>query len=498
MAAILGVAAMTCAVTPVGTAFTYQGQLKQGGNLVNATADLDFRLWDAAVGGSFFGAVQHATNVTIANGLFTVDLDFGANSGGPNARWLEIQVRSPAGGGAFTTLTPRQRLQPTPLALYALNAAGLSLPFQATNQLDTYPFQVTANADDASAILGNAPNGTGIEGNGNKGVAGFGSTGVAGNGNFIGVYGSGPTAIYGESTELGVHGILLQSKGGSGVKGEVNGSIGITNGVYGLNPTPSGRGVFGYANATTSANSGVLGQSDSTSGVGVKGLATAATGTSYGGRFESASSTSGVGVYGLANNGVGVFGESSSVSGFGVVGQALATSGTNYGVYAVTNSTNGYAGYFLGRAYFRDNVGIGVTVPIFQLHLSTNSAAKPTSNTWTISSDRRLKKNINPIEQALDDLLALRGVTYQWIDPASQGDMAGTYTGMIAQDVEKVFPEWVSEDPDGYRHLTVIGFEGIVVEALRELRAEKDAQIAAQQVVIDELLRRVESLEQKN
>jgi hypothetical protein len=252
----------------------------------------------------------------------------------------------------------------------------------------------------------------------------------------------------------------------------------------------------------------VLGQSDSTFGVGVRGLATAATGTSYGGRFESASNTSGVGVYGLANNGIGVLGETSSASGFGVVGQALATSGTNYGVYAVTNSASGYAGYFLGRAYVRDNVGIGVPVPTFQLHLSTNSAAKPTSNTWTISSDRRLKKNINPIEHALDDLLALRGVTYQWIDPASQGDMAGTYTGMIAQDVQKIFPEWVSEDFNGYKHLTVIGFEGIVVEALRQLRAEKDAeisqlraerdsQIGRQAAMIDELLHRVEALEQK-
>jgi hypothetical protein len=122
-------------------------------------------------------------------------------------------------------------------------------------------------------------------------------------------------------------------------------------------------------------------------------------------------------------------------------------------------------------------VGIGTNNPTFQLHLSTNSAAKPTSNTWTIASDARLKKNVRTIEHALDDLLSLRGVTYRWIDPASQGSMDGTYTGMIAQEVEAVFPEWVSEDKNGYKHLTVIGFEGLTVEALRELREEKDAQI---------------------
>ncbi|MBZ0170972.1 MAG: hypothetical protein K8E66_01195, partial [Phycisphaerales bacterium] len=51
-------------------------------------------------------------------------------------------------------------------------------------------------------------------------------------------------------------------------------------------------------------------------------------------------------------------------------------------------------------------------------------------------------------------------------------------TGMIAQDVERVFPDWVGEDADGFKTLTVIGFEGLVVEAMRELREEKDAEIA--------------------
>jgi hypothetical protein len=194
------------------------------------------------------------------------------------------------------------------------------------------------------------------------------------------------------------------------------------------------------------------------------------------------------------NNTYGVWGQTLSSSGIGVLGQATTTSGTNYGVYGSTNSFQGFSGYFTGppgsTAYFSSRVGIGMTAPSYTLQLAQDSAAKPTSNTWSISSDVRLKKNIHTIEHALEDLMSLRGVTYQWIDPSSQGDMAGVYTGMIAQDVEKVFPEWIREDPNGYKVLTVIGFEGIVVEALRELRAEKDAQIAAQQDVIDELLRR--------
>ncbi len=141
------------------------------------------------------------------------------------------------------------------------------------------------------------------------------------------------------------------------------------------------------------------------------------------------------------------------------------------------------------------NVGIGTSNPSFQLHLSEDSAGKPTSNTWTISSDARLKKNVETIKNALDDLLALRGVTYQWIDPSTQGGMDGVYTGMIAQEVEPIFPEWVREDESGYKTLTVIGFEGLVVEALRELRSEKDAKIAELSARVQEALARNAELE---
>ena len=45
-------------------------------------------------------------------------------------------------------------------------------------------------------------------------------------------------------------------------------------------------------------------------------------------------------------------------------------------------------------------------------------------------------------------------------------------------EAERVFPDWVRVGPDGYKTLTVAGFEALTAEALRELRAEKDAQIA--------------------
>jgi len=184
----------------------------------------------------------------------------------------------------------------------------------------------------------------------------------------------------------------------------------------------------------------------------------------------------GIGVVGEHDgNGWGVYGvvHGGGSGGVGVLGRAFGQGIAVRGIAGVT----GYAGYFNGRTYVNGRLGVGVPEPDYDLHLQADSAAKPTSNTWTIDSDRRLKKNIRPIGNALNTLLALHGVTYQWKDPAAHGHMAGTYTGMIAQDVERVFPEWVREKADGYKTLTVIGFEGIVVEALRELRMEKDLEI---------------------
>jgi hypothetical protein len=104
----------------VGTVFTYQGLLRDGSGPVNATCDLQFKLWDAASGGAQVGGTILLEDVLLADGLFTARLDFGAAAFRGQARYLEVSVACPT-GSAFVPL-PRQELTGSPHALWALGA----------------------------------------------------------------------------------------------------------------------------------------------------------------------------------------------------------------------------------------------------------------------------------------------------------------------------------------------------------------------------------------
>ena len=94
--------------SPLTAAFTYQGRLKSSGIPYTGACDFQFGLWDALSGGTQVGVTQTVTNVGLADGYFTVLLDWGADKFFGEQRWLEIYVRCPAGSGAYTPLTPRQ------------------------------------------------------------------------------------------------------------------------------------------------------------------------------------------------------------------------------------------------------------------------------------------------------------------------------------------------------------------------------------------------------
>lgn len=102
-------------------------------------------------------------------------------------------------------------------------------------------------------------------------------------------------------------------------------------------------------------------------------------------------------------------------------------------------------------------VGIGNTTPSYQLQLSTDSAAKPSTNTWTISSDERLKENIvlADINRCVEIIRTVPLKHYRWKDEVYTQEQVKDRSklGWIAQDVEKVFPKAVSTHPFHYNQV---------------------------------------------
>jgi hypothetical protein len=88
-------------------------------------------------------------------------------------------------------------------------------------------------------------------------------------------------------------------------------------------------------------------------------------------------------------------------------------------------------------------------------------------------SDIRLKENIKPIESALDKVIKLQGVTFDWKESDSILDIKEDI-GFIAQDVQKVVPELVRENNNGMLSMRHQGITPILLEAIKELKAEID------------------------
>jgi hypothetical protein len=112
---------------------------------------------------------------------------------------------------------------------------------------------------------------------------------------------------------------------------------------------------------------------------------------------------------------------------------------------AASNIAFSTAGLERMRILSNGNVGIGTTTPSFQLQLSTDSAAKPTTSTWTVSSDQRIKLNIEDanVTTCYDTVKSLKLRRFEW-DPSWNSDVEDRHAvGFIAQEVKSYFPKSV-------------------------------------------------------
>jgi hypothetical protein len=555
-AAVLALVAGT-ATAQVGTAITYQAQIKDNGQPVNGLVDVRMTLFNAPIAGAQVGS-PITQSVNAANGLFTVAPDFGAAPFTNNQPlFMQVEVRSPAGVGAFNLLNNRVRLAPTPfsLATRGINAAangnvgiGTVNPIHmlhvfgqgdvATNQphlvLETTP---GSSFGPQVRLKHGGTNGSewlllsGGSSNGQVGAGNFGITRQGGNN----VFAATPAGNIGLGTNTPAQRLhvvgnsILGSVADSaiGFDSTANARLGVINKGTGLPVFASAVNqpiIFGQTNQTdVFANIPTASVTErmrisAAGNVGI-GVVNPTSRLHVAGATETTSLT----VNGIANigNGVNGLGTLSWQGNAGVNGTfpdiALRTQArpTDNFAFAAT-SADGLKGltvrangefmstadsHIFGQGVFPNTLISIVPPPAIPtaIVVSAGNVLKPGGGPWGNLSDARLKKNIAPLAHSLDTLLALHGVTFEYIDPTRPGAIEGTCTGFIAQDVEKVLPSWIGDSGDGYKVLNIKGFEAMTVEAIRDLRAEKDAQLnqlrAEKDAQIADLTSRLERLE---
>ncbi len=121
------------------------------------------------------------------------------------------------------------------------------------------------------------------------------------------------------------------------------------------------------------------------------------------------------------------------------------------------------------------NMGIG-TAPSATYRLYVSGSAYATI-VWQ-SSDANLKENIEPIASPLQKLRNVHGVSFTWKQEGNEnrGFPGGKHLGVVAQDIQKVFPEVVQDSPEGEKAVAYSELIPILIEAMKEQQNLIDAQ----------------------
>ena len=489
-AALVGCLVPAVADAQSATTFTYQGSLGSSGSSITGAADFRFRLYDAPVDGNQVGLQFGTLGTAVNKGVFTVLIDFGPVFASGAPLWLEIDVRSPAGSGAFTTLSPRQAITPAPLAQgivgVPLTPAGATALDQDQSQGNAggqsvwFPFQswqsftagstgtltkVQVNETSAANLMVNVYEGVGLGGQQ------IGHSAAPGNLGIVDVAFSNITLIAGQKYTL-----WFETNTASGALQTVTQQIPGAAGSYaGSTPVNWWFRTFMTPKAQIDAASAVAltvpwsGVQDVPPNVSAAPWGSVGSGIAYTG------------------GAVGI-GTSSPEGGLSVTAYKQSLSPQQPGVH-------------LGREVSPYNSSTGIEIvadaggsPVIDFSTLPTSAdfgarlrydsatdtlyldgANWCANAFCPSSSQ-LKENVAPITGALESISHLQGVQFDWKPGEVSKHNTAHDFGFIAEDVEKVFPEVVVKDKDGkvlgmdYARLT-----SVAVEAIKQLRGENDA-----------------------
>ena len=458
MAAAGTLTAFTSALgaTP-GTSFTYQGLLEESGAPITTAVDVRFTLYSDAGGASQVGSPQTVSSITPDDGVFSAPLDFGVAAFADNeARWMRVEV-SPAGAGTYDDLGI-QALEASP---FALNTRGITVDSAGNvgigvaapeEKLDVEGWvQVDSGIQHDNA----ASNFLRFLGNNDTHLSG---------GSFVRLQtGSADRVFINNSAVTVTNDLIANADVGIGTSSPLARLHAYRPGGNNDDPAavfevqncgnPCGQPAFTEAvrliNNNANGRVGIAFSIDGSPDV-------TSTPNLYIGTRE-----------GVNNNSFGVY---SNVA--GTLTERFYVAGSDGGMRL------GDGPHRIGGAVGFSNVMLNLSAENatfdYALNITGADAGKPGGGSWASTSDARLKKNVHGLQGSLDTLLKLRGVNYEYKDPEAIGELDGVRTGFIAQEVEQILPDWVWTAQDGYKRVTIRGFEALAVEAMRELKAEND------------------------
>jgi Chaperone of endosialidase len=518
-------AGATSSALAQGTAFSYQGRLQDSGANANGNYDFQFTLWDASSGGTQqpqpTPLMVTKSGVAVANGVFTVQLDFGPTAFPGADRWLETSVRL-AGAGAFTVLSPRQPITSTPYAVRSASSSSADVAATATNvtQLGgvaANQYVVTTDprmSDPRAPTAGSAnyiQNSASAQASSNFNISGNGTAGGTLSGNIVNaatqysISGNRVLTAGNIFSAVGQNVFVGFGSGQANTNGSFNAYFGSSAGLHsnaccnsmfgdsaGVKNTTGQYNSFfgdssGSSNTTESSNTFIGAFTDGAPGINNS--------TALGYNTVVTQSNSLV----LGNNvnvGIGTTApavplevrRNSTVASNWQTGQ-LRISGasdpnmqlslgydtsSNLGVIQAGQAFTGFKTLSLNPS--GGAVGIGTTGPDQTLTVN-GGASKPGGGSWATFSDERLKNIKGRFTPGLNPVMRLQPIRYQYkADNALGIKSEGEHIGFGAQAVQKVLPEAVTRDEKGFLLVNNDPILWTMLNAVKEQQAQIEQQ----------------------